>query len=1192
MQASLSRVKEEIQNRDRLMPKICLILLISSVAGVRISVALTSRMGYEINPDDMVWRKMNGPDGGKIIDVAIDPKYSNILYTAVYPISSGLLDGGIYKTIDGGVRWQRKIDGIEDKETWSISMDPNNSEILWAGTNSGQIYKTNDAGEIWVLKKNASGTIENPLSDTIYTVEIDPFNSMCIMAGSRHGNLFRSEDAGETWETIHKEKGLNVTGVISDITYDPENQGTVYLTSGFFDVWDFIGNGIYKSIDGGETWKRLENGLEGKTQFGDLVIDPSNSSVIYAANGMEDNPSMGVIGEDLAYLYRSENAGETWERIDIGNKVGEEFTLNAVAIHPEDSNRIYVLGQDQRVVISEDRGETWQLLKHTGIIGIGTFVEYDPNNYTVMYATTYAAGIFKSTDAGITWHNINGKEISFAYVEGLLADPVKEGTIYSQSFENGFHYSEDFGETWERGDVSGNYWVWTTFIEKPLNGSNIYVVGRGGGNMKRTTRPNGTWELLYIPETDGIRPWVNILESSDNDKDLLYAGTRNCGIFRTKDGCDSWEEINTGLPRNLDVRTIIIDPNDENRVYAGSINNKGRIWFSDNGGDSWSLLNDEMTFTTIHAMEVDPSDENTVYAAPWGAGLFKSTDGGDNWTEITGEEEDSEIVFSLAAVKVHPENSSILYAADRADSILLRSDDGGNTWRSPWCPGEKEYFRLNAFTFDPENPEIYYVSAWKMGSGFQVMGDLFRHNEDGSWENITNGLPRAVLDVEVDPLNSNVLYASTHVYGVFKSTDNGSSWEEIDSFPRIGVFDLAFNDGALYAATSCGELPEYLLGEMPQVEGDCGLYKSTDGGDSWVNLLPEELRSSPVKEVTFKDDVLYIATNNDSYVSSDEVNWHSLDVPFKETSSIKVTDNKIYVATHGGGVYQKEIAGSTWYSYGPYTNLSNVQLSVDPADSDTLYASSFPGGVFKSTDRGETWNEKNFALPSFRVGNPDKEAYYSFVINPRDSENLFLGLFGKGVYVSLDGADTWMPMNKGLDNKEVYNIQLDASGDFLYAGTNGGSVYKVQLCARIESCGLTAEQKDLFDLGETIYVAGTGYSPSTVYDFYIVADEEMWTDGMAIPERVPDTATTVSSNPDGGINPTAVWDNPQTIGNYDIVVDVNSNGEYDVGVDPLDDSDVKVTAGFFIPEFPPILILPVLVITTLSAILLKKRRLS
>lgn len=142
----------------------------------------------------------------------------------------------------------------------------------------------------------------------------------------------------------------------------------------------------------------------------------------------------------------------------------------------------------------------------------------------------------------------------------------------------------------------------------------------------------------------------------------------------------------------------------------------------------------------------------------------------------------------------------------------------------------------------------------------------------------------------------------------------------------------------------------------------------------------------------------------------------------------------------------------------------------------------------------------------------------------------------------------------------------------------------------IESCNPSGSKKDVFSLGETVYLNGSGYSSSTSYDLYIVEDVEPWTNGLLIPARVADTLTTVSSDPSGNILPTAVWGNPQTVGRYDIIVDVNGNGQYDADIDALDDNDVEVTAGFIVPEFSSILLI-FIVATLLSAILLKKRKL-
>ncbi|MGD8566211.1 MAG: hypothetical protein PVF96_07690 [Candidatus Bathyarchaeota archaeon] len=142
--------------------------------------------------------------------------------------------------------------------------------------------------------------------------------------------------------------------------------------------------------------------------------------------------------------------------------------------------------------------------------------------------------------------------------------------------------------------------------------------------------------------------------------------------------------------------------------------------------------------------------------------------------------------------------------------------------------------------------------------------------------------------------------------------------------------------------------------------------------------------------------------------------------------------------------------------------------------------------------------------------------------------------------------------------------------------------------ASIESCNIIGERQNTFDLGEIVFVNGSGYSPFTEYDCYVVWDQITWMDGMILPERVPETEPAIFSDAYGNIVPTSVWHNPQTVGNYDIVIDVNDNGQYDAGVDALDDGDVEVTAGLsIVPEFSTLLPFFILLLS-LSAILLRK----
>jgi len=192
--------------------------------------------------------------------------------------------------------------------------------------------------------------------------------------------------------------------------------------------------------------------------------------------------------------------------------------------------------------------------------------------------------------------------------------------------------------------------------------------------------------------------------------------------------------------------------------------------------------------------------------------------------------------------------------------------------------------------------------------------------------------------------------------------------------------------------------------------------------------------------------------------------------------------------------------------------------------------------------------------------------------------SLLLQYFGGAdLWKTADGIN-WLPVTlNGFDNQYNYGIRrLLSVCDLLYVGTAnpftglpGGGCEVLEGGLRLESCDQTGARKDIFDTTETLYAKGKGYLPSTTYDIYVVNDVCIWSDCMPIPERVPGTATQVSSDALGEIPPTAVWKAPLIPGKYDIVIDVDGDGEYCRYIDALDNNDVKITAAFFvIPEYP------------------------
>lgn len=1044
-----------------------------------------------------IWEKTNGPSGGKTVRIAIDPDDNNILYTGIYPISIPTTDGGVFVSYDKGLHWTDKSKGIDNKEIWAVEVDSNNRNTIFAGSNDGDIYKSVDRAENWIKVKNRELEFE-----TIFSIEVDPENSDVILAGSRYGNIYRSEDGGLTWETISDSKGLDTGGAISSIQFSPYDHNIVFATSGFMDVWDLDSKyGVFKSINNGKSWKPVPDGLEENVNFGDTAFDSINNDIVYAVSGL--------IGEEWGGLFKSEDLGETWTNIRSG-------AFSSVEVHPSNSDIIYVGGEGMSVWKSTDGGLTWDY-KTTGVMTSdngGSFITYlniDRENPETIYVATYAAGNYKTTDDGETWQEINDN-IYYSYSWSPVPDYSGENNMLISSFTNGLHHTT--GDlNWERIlnnnlGINGLRRMVTTSSDPNL----IYGMGdRGQGDgteanfeeFRISTDKGKNWRVINLPisvptntkifrdptrksvKVDGkevfsqgeitittTTAYVNSVAIDPLNPSIAYVATINNGMYKTNDKGNSWKQINNGLDNEYhDIRTVAIDPFDTSRIYIGANGDNAELFYSDDSGERWNKLNDDFTFTTIHASAVDPNNEKIVYTCPWGAGIFKSDDAGNSWIKMSGDSWGEP--FSITSININPKNSKQIYATERSEPTLWYSDNGGDSWMS-WGLDSDKYFRLNSFEFDPNDPSIYYVSGWKVERG-QITGDLYRFTDFGNNEIITKGLPRAVLDIEVDPQNSNTIFVSTHVHGVYKSTDAGSSWTRIDSdvikadsLPRVGVFDLAINDNKLYAATGCGQLPPDELIDLPQQKGDCGIYVSSDKGEVWSaihNGIPDD---NAIKALAFKSsDIIYAATNNGLYISyNGGKSWKSKDFNVNELSTVSLKDNKLYVGTHGGGMFACDVDDygkiDSCVNNGPFAEIYNVQIEIDPSNSDIIYATSFPGGVFKSIDKGKNWNEKNFALPSFQLEDPDRAGYYNLRINENNPSELYLAIFGKGIYRSKNSAETWTPINFGLENKEVYGIGIDPAGEYVYAATNGVSVFRAKTLLKSAICG-----NNICDSGET-----------------------------------------------------------------------------------------------------------------------------
>ena len=379
-------------------------------------------------------------------------------------------------------------------------------------------------------------------------------------------------------------------------------------------------------------------------------------------------------------------------------------------------------------------------------------------------------------------------------------------------------------------------------------------------------------------------------------------------MFKSTDAGASWNAMNTGLTAYYGVFALAIDPTTPSTLYAAA---NGGVFKSTDGATSWNAVSLGLTDTYVFALAIDPRTPRTLDAGTGGGGgVFKSTDGGDSWRAATTGIPPGNGIYTLT---VDPGMPLTLYAG--VNGGVFKSTDGGTSWDTFNAGLPATGF---AVKIDPHTPRRLYAVG---GGNLFVIEQVAQPNV---WT--SNGpAGRGVVALAIDPVTPATLYAATGLTGVFKSTDSGMSWSDINNglhgsfgapnFYEIGVVALAI-DPATPSTLYAGELEEF-----------AGAFKSTDAGASWSEIeagLPTSGSPSAPHVTALAIDPLTPTT------------LYAL-AGFYQGSLVKSTD-----------------AGENWF--GLPTIYGSQAVAIDPYAPSTLYNGTPGDGVFKSTDDGASWD--------------------------------------------------------------------------------------------------------------------------------------------------------------------------------------------------------------------------------------------
>lgn len=617
--------------------------------------------------------------GGRLTSLVYHPGHPERIWV-------GAAGGGVWYSPDAGQSWQPQWHDQDVLNVGSLAIDPSNPDVLYCGTGEANlsadsyagvgIYQTRDGGQSWYLLA-PSETARIPRR--IGVIAIDPRDPRHIRIGGvgygevgqddDFGGMYVSRDGGVTWtrETFISSHNYWCHSIV----FHPTQAGVLYATF----TARGIKNGIYRSADGGQSWKQLLNGLPSPERFGrtSLAISPSDPNVLYAFAA--DNASK--YADLLLGVFRTRDGGSSWRNV-AGTHFKNEGQINygnTIAVHPADPNFVVCGGVDLH--LTRNGGSTWRQITRWDVDrGTPGYAHADHHSLAIPPSTPdriYSAndgGLDVSDDRGATWVNrSNGLAVTMYYD---LDVAQSDGRTFGGGTQDNGTLITTTGQANDHFEILGGDGGWIVFDPndaRHLFASyyNLHIYRFRGNTYKDVSPPAGEDEQNFV--------WMCFIAMDPNASRTVFTGTYR--VWRTRSDGDSWTAVSPPLD-NGRISAIDIARADSRRIYVGTEN--GGFFRSLNGGNTWSanLASATLPGHTITRLGSSPQDENMVFATVANFGhshVFLSRDGGETWEDIDKGRLPDVPHHSLA---VPNDGSGRLFVC--SDAGVFVSEDLGGTW--------------------------------------------------------------------------------------------------------------------------------------------------------------------------------------------------------------------------------------------------------------------------------------------------------------------------------------------------------------------------------------------------------------------------------------------------------------------------------------------------------------------------------
>lgn len=652
--------------------------------------------------------------------------------------------------------------------------------------------------------------------------------------GATGGGVWKSTDGGSTWSPIFDKEG---TGSIGSIAVAQSDHNVLYVGTGEACLRGNIsqGDGVYKSLDAGKTWKNV--GLSDSRAIGKVIIDPDNPDKVFVAalgHPYGPNSERGV--------FRTLDGGKTWDKVLYKD---ENTGAVDVAFDPHNSSIVFAAlwqvhrtswtlddgGPGSGIYRSTDGGTTWKRLEEHGLpkgpygrIGIAVGANSD-RVYALIEAKTPDGGLYRSDDGGDTWEFVNPSHNLWQrpwYYMHIVADPKNENVIYIMDVDT--YKSTDGGHLFNKVKVphGDNHGLWID----PKDTRRMIASNDGGvtisldGGTSWTPENNQPTAQFYHVITDNATPY-RVYGSQQDSGSVAIASRSDDGSIDRSD----WYDVGGG-----EAGYIAPYPPDPDIVYAddyqGTLTRYDRhigqaksITEQPELSDAHGAAKLEHRFQWTAPLLISPHDPNTLYHG--GERLFKTTDGGVHWEaispdltrndkskqvasggDITLDDSGTEYYDTIFTIAESPITKGVIWVGTDDGLVQLTRDDG-KSWSNITPKDLPEWSRISLVEASPFDAGTAYVAA-DLHQSDDLRPYLYKTSDYGkTWTKLTNGIPDGsfVRAVREDPEKRGLLYAGTEG-GVYVSFNDGENWRPLKlNLPTVPVHDLVVKNNDLVVAT-------------------------------------------------------------------------------------------------------------------------------------------------------------------------------------------------------------------------------------------------------------------------------------------------------------------------------------------------------------------------------------------------------